>query len=105
VYESAESIGSLAEALRRRDAAWSEGAWKLQQLAPADAFGVEGPYDRWRLSRLYWGRRVQVVRGSLRSADGTMTAYTLLSPYPDPTLTSLLSGTMIIVFHVPRTIG
>ena len=104
VYESTESIDSLAALLRRQDAAPSDSAWKKQRLTPGDAFGAESSYDRWRVGRLYGGRRVEVVRGSLRNGNGTITAYTLLSPYPDPTLASLLSGTMVIVFHVPQTI-
>ena len=103
VYESPRSIEQLAAALRARDAAPHQGAWHVRQIGPGDAFGAEGSYDRARLAMLVGGRRISVARGSLRNADGTLTGFTLLSPYPDPTLSELRTGTMIIVFHVPAT--
>ena len=41
-----------------------------------------------------------VARGSL-VRDSRRLAYTLISPYPDATLTRLEPGTLVIVFHVP----
>jgi len=66
-----------------------------ERLEPLDAFGTAGSYSRSRLVRLYGGRRVNVQRG-WRDRDGRFESVTLLSPYPDPSLTRLHSGTMII---------
>ena len=57
--------------------------------------GAAGPYDRARLARLYGGTRVRVVRGWAETA-GHFESVTLLSPYPDPDLTRLQPGTMVI---------
>jgi hypothetical protein len=67
----------------------------LEALESLDAFGKAGPYDRSRLARLYGGTRVKVVHGWASTAAG-FTSITLLSPYPDPSLTRLLPGTMSI---------
>lgn len=101
VYESDVGIDRLAAALRARDPRPSKGAWELTRTGPGDAFGAEGLYDRARLALLVGGGRITVARGSLRGANGSVTGYTLLSPYPDPALTELRTGTMTIVFHVP----
>src|SRR4051812_30000727 len=60
---------------------------------PLDAFGAGGLYSRAALSRLYAGRRVRVARGWI-DRGGRFESITLLSPYPDPTLTTLQPGTM-----------
>ena len=52
-------------------------------------------YSRAALARLYTGQRVRVVRGWIDRGD-RFESVTLLSPYPDATLTRLVSGTMII---------
>jgi hypothetical protein len=100
-YEVEGSIERLAAAFRDRDPAPSKGAWQIQKTGPGDAFGAEGPYDRARLAMLIGGRRISVARGALRDDDGSLVGYTLLSPYPDPTLSELRDGTLIIRVHVP----
>ena len=102
VYECDSPIEELANAFRRLDAGAHAGAWEPKRLGAGDAFGAEGAYDRARLALLLGGGRIATVRGSLRSPDGSVTSYTLLSPYPDAALTRLQTGTMTIVFHVPR---
>ena|SRR5437899_77436 len=72
-----------------------------EMLDPLDAFGTAGPYDRAALTRLYGGKRVRVARGWIDSAD-RFEAITLLSPYPDATLTRLLPGTMIIRWSMSK---
>jgi hypothetical protein len=67
----------------------------IEALESLDAFGKAGPYNRSRLARLYGGTRVMVVHGWGASAAG-FRSVTLLSPYPDPSLTRLLPGTMSI---------
>ena len=64
-------------------------------LEPFDAFGEAGSYDRAALALLYAGKRVRVARGWIEYSD-RFESVTLLSPYPDATLTRLLPGTMVI---------
>jgi hypothetical protein len=66
-----------------------------------DAFSGAGTYKRSALARLYGGTRVRVARGWSASTDG-VESITLLSPYPDPSLTHLMPGTMAIRLTVPR---
>jgi hypothetical protein len=70
-------------------------------LEPLDAFGAAGSYSRAALTRLYVGKRVRVQRGWRESAD-RFESVTLLSPYPDATLTRLLPGTMMIKWTLSR---
>ena len=64
-------------------------------LEPLDAFVAGGPYNRAALVRLYGGTRVRVVRGWVDHGD-RFESVTLLSPYPNATLTRLEPGTMMI---------
>jgi hypothetical protein len=70
-------------------------------LEPLDAFGAAGSYDRAALTRLYGGQRVRVAHGWVEYAD-RFESVTLLSPYPDATLTRLLPGTMVITWTLSR---
>lgn len=77
------------------------GAWMARSVAPLDAFGQTGAYDRWALVRLYGARGPRVARGP-RAVDGRVTeSWTLISPYPDATLQRLEAGTLLIVLRVP----
>ena len=67
----------------------------IELLEALDAFGAAGTYDRSKLARLYRGTRVHVARG-WSQAGGRFESITRLSPYPDATLTRLLSGTLEI---------
>ena len=79
----------------------SPGAWQAKELLPFDAFGQTGRYDRWAVARLYGSRRARVARGP-RGAQGHVSeSWTLISPYPDTSLTRLEPGTLLIVFRVP----
>ena len=64
-------------------------------LEAFDAFGTAGSYNRAALALLYAGKRVRVARGWTEYPD-RFESVTLLSPYPDATLTRLLPGTMVI---------
>jgi hypothetical protein len=64
-----------------------------------DAFGAAGPFDRSRVARLYRGARPRVVRG-FRDDGNRFESVTLISPYPDPTLSSLEPGTLRIRFEL-----
>jgi hypothetical protein len=87
----------------------AESHWQVDTLEPLDAFGSAGLYDRFALSRLYGGRRVRVARGwrqSVGSArdrhDGAFESITLISPYPNASLTALEPGTMIVRLIISR---
>jgi hypothetical protein len=69
----------------------------IESVEALDAFGTAGRYDRSKLTRLYGGTRVQVARGWTRTGNA-VESITRLSPYPDPTLTRLLPGTLEIRF-------
>jgi hypothetical protein len=74
---------------------------RIEALEALDAFGAAGPYNRAALARLYGGTRVRVVR-RWQQRGNQFTSETLLSPYPDATLTRLNPGTMVIRFTLDR---
>jgi hypothetical protein len=69
--------------------------WTVEALEPADAFGGAGSYDHGIVARLYGGRRARVARGWSETAD-RFEAVTLISPYPNATVTTLEPGTLVI---------
>jgi len=71
-----------------------------ERLEALDAFGAAGSVDRARLIELYNGRRLDVHRG-WRIARGRFESMTAISPYPDPTLSALLDGTLTIRWTAP----
>jgi hypothetical protein len=71
-----------------------------EALDPLDAFGAAGSYDRARVARLYGGRRARVVHGWCLHED-TVESLTLISPYPDRSLTQLLPGSLVIRYTLP----
>jgi hypothetical protein len=77
---------------------------RIEALEALDAFGAAGPYNRAALARLYGGKRVRVVRRWQQRGNQFMSE-TLLSPYPDATLTRLNAGTMVIRFTLDREPG
>jgi hypothetical protein len=100
VYCSERSIQTIAAALRAEDHDPAPGAWNAEHQDTLDAFEGASRADRFRLAELYVGIRPLVARGSL-VRDGRREGYTLISPYPDASMTRLRPGTMVIVFHVP----
>ena len=100
VFRSTETIEALTSRLRALDPSPAPGAWQPTRPEAHGAFGQEGLYDRAGLARLFNGKRVTVVRGSL-TRDGRRLAYTLVSPYPEATLSRIEEGTMVIEFRVP----
>lgn len=102
VYRSDRPIDAIARELKALDPDPAPGAWEPLRPEAHDAFGQEGPYDRSRLARLFRGRRVTLVRGSLRQGP-LHVAYTLISPYPAPSLDAIAGGTMVIRYEIrPR---
>jgi hypothetical protein len=76
------------------------GSWQVQHLDPLEAFGTTGIYDRSKVARLYVGRRASVVRGPVEHGGKVVAAVTLISPYPDATLSRLEAGTMVIMLKL-----
>jgi len=74
---------------------------RIEAFEPLDAFGAAGPYNRAALARLYGGTRVRVAR-RWQQHGRQFISETLLSPYPDATLSRLNAGTMIIRFTLDR---
>ncbi len=77
-------------------------SWTIERVAPTDAFGTIGGYDRMALAKLFGSRRVEVVRAPRRVGGAVVASVTLLSPYPDSTMSRLLPGTLRIITHLPR---
>ena len=70
---------------------------EAEELNALDAFGAGGLYRRSKLARLYSGGRATVVRGWRQDGD-RFVSITLISPFPDATLSRLTPGTMEIRF-------
>ena len=77
------------------------GAWVARSQAAVDAFGQSGAYDRWKLSRLYGSRQPRVARGARMNNGRVAESWTLISPYPDPSLKELRPGTLLLVVRLP----
>ena len=67
----------------------------VEAVEPFDAFGAAGAYDRLAVARLYGGTRARVARVWSRGPVG-FESVTLISPFPDPSLIRLQSGTLVI---------
>jgi hypothetical protein len=93
-YDVCTSTSPLERAIADRTADGFQFG-EIERLEPADAFGTGGAYDRFALARLYGGQRVRVARG-WRQRGATFESVTVLSPYPDATLSRLTDGAMII---------
>jgi hypothetical protein len=72
----------------------------VTEMDPLQAFGEAGSYQRTTVARLYGGLKAKVVRIPIEREGRTVAAVTLVSPYPDPTLSRLEPGTMAIVLHL-----
>jgi hypothetical protein len=73
----------------------------LEALEALDAFGSAGPYDRFAVARLYRGTRARVVHG-WRIVGDRFESVTLISPYPDASLSHLNPGTMAVFWRAAR---
>jgi hypothetical protein len=71
-----------------------------QAVVALEAFGQSGGYDRWALARLYGATRARVARLPRVEHGQVVEAWTLISPYPDPTLERLEPGTLLIVLRL-----
>jgi len=94
-YEVCTTTDPLVALVEVAAAAGGAHYGPTELLEPFDAFGGAGAYNRTALALLYAGKRVRVARGWTEYPD-RFESVTLLSPYPDATLTRLLPGTMVI---------
>ena len=76
----------------------------IETLEALDAFGAAGSYRRSALAQLYGGTRVRVSHGWIATPD-RFESLTLLSPYPDASLTHLVNGTMVIRYSINHSLG
>jgi hypothetical protein len=88
-YEVCAHTESLSSMIR--------SGWRVEATSPQDAFGSAGLYNRAALARLYRGQRPLVARGWI-DEPGRFESLTLISPHPNPALTRLEPGTLIIRF-------
>ena len=91
--------GDVGVAFRRPETSLLRpaGAWEARPVGVLDAFGRSGPYDRLKLARLYAGRSVEVARGPRAAGGRVVESWSLVSPYPAPSLERIEAGTLIIV--------
>ena len=77
----------------------ADPSWPIEPVAPLDAFGAAGTFNRAAVTQLYGGRRPTVARG-WTTENGRFLSITLVSPYPNRELTALEPGTLIIRYFV-----
>ena len=77
----------------------ADPSWTIESVAPLDAFGAAGTFNRAAVAQLYGGRRPTVARG-WTTENGRFLSITLVSPYPNRELTALEPGTLIIRYFV-----
>lgn len=77
-----------------------DGTWQVKRMNPLELFGDAGVYNKTTLARLYGGLPPSVVRGPIERDGRTVAAATLVSPYPDASLSRLEPGTMVILLHL-----
>ena len=73
-----------------------------------DAFDNLAQFSRSKLARLYKGRAPRLARGPIMASKGSpdLEAVALLmSPYPEPDLSGLNSGTLIMLVSVNRALN
>ena len=77
----------------------ADPSWRIETMAPLDAFGDAGSFNKAEVARLYGGRRPTVAHGWLEE-NGRFVSITLVSPYPNRQLRALEPGTLIIRYFV-----
>jgi hypothetical protein len=99
-YEAC-TVAEPIDAVIKSDAAAHYGA--VEETDWLGAFGSAGTYDRAHVARLYGGKGVRLAHG-WRKDGSRFESVTLISPYPDPRLTRLNPGTLVItlVMDAPR---
>jgi hypothetical protein len=99
LYRAFVAAGDLDTVLRHLDlGSGSLDGWTPTPVAPADAFGQAGTYDRSALARVYGSLRPRVARG-ITVVEGRQEYWTLISPHPDAALRRLEKGTLLLVLR------
>jgi hypothetical protein len=96
-YEACTTPESIETAIASASA---KGA-PIEMVEPLDAFGAGGPFNRFAVAQLYGGTRALVAHVWIQRGS-ELESQTFISPYPDPTLTRLVSGTLIIRLYLAR---
>jgi hypothetical protein len=100
-FTSTEDLDTVIARLRADPSVrTASGSFSPQSVIAADAFGQSGRYNRTRLARLFGARRARVARGPRTDNGQVVEAWTLLSPYPDPSFDRLMAGTLLIVLRL-----
>jgi hypothetical protein len=95
-----QSRATLLSAVRDVGGGAAADVPPVVELDPLQAFGEAGSYPQTTVARLYTGRKARLVRIPIEQDGRTVAAVTLVSPYPDPTLSRLEEGTMAILLHL-----
>jgi hypothetical protein len=74
------------------------GPWKIVREEPLEAFGGGGIYRQSRLSRLYDGQPVRVLRAPIVQDGKVVASLTLYSPRPSEDFSRLVPDTLAILF-------
>jgi hypothetical protein len=77
-------------------------SWTIERTGPLEVFDGAALVDRARLAQLYAGKPVRVARGPITEHGRVTHTVLLMSPYPDPQLTGLNAGTLIMTVAVPE---
>ena len=97
-FVSADDLETALAALNIEPAPRPDAMWAPRPVAPLDAFGRAGAYDRSKVARLYGAMRPRVARGTI-DVDGNREYWTLISPHPDAALQRLEDGTLLLVLR------
>ena len=100
-YTSRQDLDSVLAAIRI-DATLQAGpgSFAAESVIASEAFGQSGGYNRWKLALLYGAARARLARGPKVENGRVVETWTLVSPYPDPDLERLQSGTLLIVLRL-----
>jgi hypothetical protein len=102
-YEVCVTTDAIEEVIADRSLDGARHTYSvIETIEALEAFGTAGPYDRFAVARLYGGRRVRVAHGWREDGD-RFESITLVSPYPDASLTQLMPGTMMIRWTTKRS--
>jgi hypothetical protein len=97
IFVSSDDIDTALSRLNIEPAS-PDGPWVPRPVAPLDAFGQGGRYDRSRVARLYGSSRPRVARGTT-AVEGVTEFWTLISPHPDAGLVRFEPGTLLLVLR------
>lgn len=95
-----ESIQVVSEFYRRNWPSPEPRSWTIERLAAADAFDRAALFNRSQLARLYGGLQPRVARGPVTRDGRVVEVVMLLSPYPEPDLSALNAGTLIMTVQL-----